>query len=104
METSRLAGIDVHKRMLAVVIADAVSVGEIHFEHGKFGAGDAELKRLREWLIQEGVREVVMESTAQYWKPVGQSLEDSFEMHLAQAHSNRAPKGASATLTMPSGW
>jgi transposase len=34
-----------------------------------------------------------MESTAQYWKPVWQALEPDFQLHLAQAHSNRAPRG-----------
>jgi transposase len=34
-----------------------------------------------------------MESTAQYWKPVWQQLEGQFELYLAQAHSNRAPRG-----------
>ena len=34
-----------------------------------------------------------MESTAQYWKPVWQELEERFKLHLAQAHSNKAPKG-----------
>jgi transposase len=36
----------------------------------------------------------VMESTAQYWKPIWLDLEPHFEkLHLAQAYSNRAPKG-----------
>jgi len=39
------------------------------------------------------VREAVMESTAQYWKPVWQQLEGQCELYLAQAHSNRAPRG-----------
>ena len=35
-----------------------------------------------------------MESTAQYWKSVWLDLEPHFgKLHLAQAHSNRAPKG-----------
>jgi transposase len=35
-----------------------------------------------------------MESTAQYWRPVWLDLERHFaKLHLAQAHSNRAPKG-----------
>jgi len=35
-----------------------------------------------------------MESTAQYWKPVWLDLERHVpQLHLAQAHSNRAPKG-----------
>jgi hypothetical protein len=50
MESSyRVAGIDVHKKMLAVVITDAAEVGEVgefRFERRKFGAGDAELRAL----------------------------------------------------------
>jgi transposase len=34
-----------------------------------------------------------MESTAQYWKPVWQQLEGQCELYLAQAYSNRAPRG-----------
>jgi transposase len=34
-----------------------------------------------------------MESTAQYWKPVWLALEPHFQLHLAQAQSNRAPGG-----------
>ena len=35
-----------------------------------------------------------MESTAQYWKPIWLELEPHFgRLHLAQAHSNRAPRG-----------
>ena len=34
-----------------------------------------------------------MESTAQYWKPVWLGLEPHFQLCLAQAWSNRAPKG-----------
>jgi len=49
------------------------------------------------WLKEQNVREVVMESTAQYWKPVWLDLEPHFEkLHLAQAHSNGAPKGRKA--------
>jgi transposase len=88
-----VAGIDVHKKMLAVVITDAGRVGEFRFQRRKFGAGDAELRVLAEWLREAGVKEAVMESTAQYWKPVWQALEGEMKLHLAQAQSNRAPKG-----------
>src|SRR5947209_19955339 len=89
METTqtsyKLAGIDVHKRMLAVVIADAAREGEFQFLRRKFGATESELRQLSEWLAQEGVQEVVMESTAQSWKPVWQQLEGQVELHLSQA-------------------
>ena len=89
----KVAGIDVHKKMLAVVVANVAEIGEYRFERRKFGNGDAALKALDDWLSAEGVAEVVMESTAQYWKPVWQRLEGSRKLHLAQAQSNRAPKG-----------
>src|SRR5687767_15687808 len=45
------------------------------------------------WLAERNVREVVMESTALYWRPVWQELEGQCRLFLAQAHSNRAPRG-----------
>jgi transposase len=94
METTyKIAGIDVHKSMLAVVIADVASEGEFQFQRRKFGTTDSELHQLSQWLAEEQVREAVMESTAQYWKPIWQHLEGQYALHLAQAHSNRAPRG-----------
>jgi hypothetical protein len=40
----RIAGIDVHKRMLAVVVADAEQEGEVQFEKRKFGTMPGELE------------------------------------------------------------
>jgi transposase len=89
----KVAGIDVHKSMLAVVVADAGREGEFCFDRRKFGTTESELHQLSIWLASERVREVVMESTAQYWKPVWQQLEGRCKLYLAQAHSNRAPRG-----------
>ena len=96
----RIAAIDIHKRVLMVVIATVAdqvkdATGEaIEFECRRFGTGAMERKQLVRWLQEGGVQEVVMESTAQYWKPVWLELEPHFaKLHLAQAHSNRAPKG-----------
>jgi hypothetical protein len=56
MEVYKVAGIGVHKSMLAVVIADAAEIGEFRFERRKFGAGTAELKQLEEWFDEQVVR------------------------------------------------
>ena len=85
--------------MLAVVIADAAEIGEFRFERRKFGAGAADLRSLLDWMVVNGVREAVMESTAQYWKPVWQALEAEVKLYLAQAHSNEAPKGRKRDYT-----
>jgi transposase len=82
---------DVHKRVLMVVAVEQAS-GEIVAKR-RFGTTTAELEHVKAWLRQHGVEELVMESTAQYWKPVWLALEDHFGLHLAQAWSNRAPRG-----------
>lgn len=96
----RIAAIDIHKRVLMVVVATGAAevedpTGEaLTFECRRFGAGSAEREHLLAWLQERAVVEIVMESTAQYWKPVWLDLEPHFpKLHLAQAHSNRAPKG-----------
>ena len=66
----RIAAIDVHKRMLAVVVSDVEVDGEYDFERRQFGSTAAQLRQLADWLIAQQVEEVVMESTAQYWKPI----------------------------------
>jgi transposase len=87
-----VAGIDVHKKVLMVAVADAAQP-DLEFACRRFGTTASELQHLAAWLAQHAVAAVVMESTAQYWKPVWFALEPHFELDLAQAHSNRAPRG-----------
>lgn len=104
----RIAGIDVHKKMLAVVVSDVEVEGEYEFERRRYGSNPEHLRLLAEWLIEQQVEEVAMESTAQYWKPVWGALErywkpicqkrdgagpTSGKLHLAQAQSNRGRRG-----------
>ncbi len=105
---NRIAGIDVHKKMLAVVVADVEIDGAYQFERRTVGTSPAQLRSLAEWLADREVEEVVMESTAQYWRPVWEALERSWQprrrrredagpmsgtLHLAQAQSNRGASG-----------
>ncbi|HKD91948.1 MAG TPA: IS110 family transposase [Terriglobales bacterium] len=88
----RIAGIDVHKKMLAVVVADAANP-EAVLSARAWGTCRAELEALGDWLTEQSVKQVVMESTAQYWRPVWMALEGRYQLHLAQAQSNRGPRG-----------
>jgi len=92
-----IAGIDVHKKLLVVVIADEAKP-DVPLQSRRFGTGSAELHHLSAWLSQYGVVEAVMESTAQYWKPVWMELESHLRLHLAQAQSNKAPHGRKSDL------
>jgi len=87
-----IAGIDVHKKLLVVVVTGADHAQNI-VSSRRFGTGHAALGELRDWLLSLEVKEAVMESTAQYWKPVWLELEPYLKLHLAQAQSNRAPGG-----------
>jgi transposase len=108
MMAYRVAAVDVHKKMLAVVVTDVAGDGQYEFERRKFGATPDQLQLLAEWLIEREVEETVMESTAQYWKPVWGALERYWKperqkregaatmsgaLHLCQAKSNRGPRG-----------
>ena len=104
----RIAGIDVHKKKLAVVVVDVEVDDEYQFERRWFGSNPEQLQRLAEWFVEQRVEEVVMESTAQYWKPLWSALERYWKpscqnregagkmsgtLHLAQALSNRGRRG-----------
>jgi transposase len=88
----RVAGIDVHKKVLMVVVIDSRDEG-FGVQRKRFSSLSSDLRLLCQWLGEQGVEEAVMESTAQYWKPVWYELEQHMRLHLAQAFSNKAPKG-----------
>ena len=88
----KMAGIDVHKKVLMVVVVDTNTPEEKPVRR-RFATLPSELQRFRIWLEEQGVEEAVMESTAQYWRSVWFELEPHLRLHLAQAFSNRAPRG-----------
>ena len=116
----RIAGIDVHKKMLAVVVADVEVDGDFHFERQKVGTTPADMRGLADWLVEQEVEEVVMESTAQYWRPVWETLEQHWRPRRRGARRGTAagghapsrpsaieswtPAAASRTSRMRSGW
>jgi transposase len=86
------AGIDVHKKVLMVVVMDA-STPDCQPERRRFATMPSDLRRLSSWLREQEVKEAVMESTAQYWRSVWLELEPYMRLQLAQAFSKRAPRG-----------
>jgi transposase len=89
-------------------VADVEVDEEFQFERRWYGSNPEQLQKLAEWLIEQQVEEAVMESTAQYWKPLWSALERYWKpncqnregagkmsgtLHLAQALSNRGRRG-----------
>ena len=57
----RIAGIDVHKKMLAVVCADVEEMrNQYQFERKRFASNPEQLRMLAQWLIEQEVVEVVI--------------------------------------------
>ena len=115
----RIAGIDVHKKMLAVVVADVEIDGDFHFDRQKVGTTPADLRGLADWLIEQDVEEVVMESTAQdggrcgkRWNSIGAPnavralLRRGSQARSISPKRNRIadPGAARGTSRMRSGW
>ena len=48
----RIAGIDVHKKMLAVVVSDVEIESEYQFERRMFGSNPEQLRSLAAWLAR----------------------------------------------------
>ncbi len=71
----RCAGLDVHKKKIVVTVL--VGPREADKETRTFGTVTQELRRLRDWLIDQRCSHVAMESTGSYWKPVVNLLEES---------------------------
>src|SRR5688572_32344594 len=64
------AGLDVHKDNVVACVRHQPSHGRARSEVRTFSTLTAGLLALADWLNQEGVTHVAMESTGVYWKPV----------------------------------
>jgi transposase len=85
----RCSGLDVHKK---TVVACVTVPGRK--EVRTFGTVTAELLRLGDWLQEEGVTTVAMESTGVYWKPVFNVLETTgLEVLVVNAQHIKAVPG-----------
>lgn len=84
------AGIDVHKASVTVCVSTGGGEGQLREYQTTTGA----LRELKQWLQQNSVTHVVMESTGVYWQPVWQILEDGgYQLLLANARQVRNMPG-----------
>ena len=89
----RCAGIDVHKRTAVVCLVTPGERGRPLRQTRTFGTTTAELLALSDWLGAHGCTHVALESTGEYWKPVHNLLEGSFEVWLLNARHVKAVPG-----------
>lgn len=81
----RVAGLDVHKKTVVATRMRVTGDDHIEWETKTFGTTTPELLELLDWLYGWELTHVAMESTGDYWQPVFNILEDSFEVWLVNA-------------------
>lgn len=91
----RVAGLDVSKGDVKVCVRGPVSQGSRRYrdEVRTFSTMTRSVLLLSDWLAEEGVELVVMEATADYWKPVFYLLEEQFEVWLVNARDIKRVPG-----------
>jgi transposase len=89
----RCAGIDIGKRFLVCCVMTGAAHEEPRSETRRFDTTVPGLKRLRNWLNEERVTDVVMESTGSYWIPVFNLLEGHVTIVLANPEEVKNRKG-----------
>jgi transposase len=87
-----VAGLDVHKQTVVACVR-RLNGGQVSKRVKTFGTMTRDLLELGDWLSQQGVTHVAMESTGVYWKPVFHLLEGRFtEILLVNAqHIKNVP-------------
>ncbi len=82
----RCCGLDVGKDEVVCCVRAPNGSGGRRQEIRTYSTFTVHLEELANWLTEEGVTEVVMEATGQYWKPIWYVLEErGFELMLVNA-------------------
>jgi transposase len=88
----RVGGLDVHKKTVVATRMQFVTEEEVEQETKTFGTTTPDLLKLHDWLQEWDLTHVAMESTGDYWKPVYNILEDTFETWVVNArHVKNVP-------------
>ena len=87
----RPGALDVHKASVTACVR-VWEERELTEHMAEFRTTVQDLLALRDWLEALGVKQVAMEATGVYWRPVWAVLEDRFELMLVNArHVKRSP-------------
>ena len=86
------AGLDVHKQIVVACVRKS-NGGKVRQEVRTFRTETNALVEMTDWLTDEGVTHVAMESTGVYWKPIWNILEGVVELTLVNAEHIKAVPG-----------
>lgn len=89
----RCAGLDVHKKSVMACLITSTPNGGCRKERQTFSTMTSDLVRLRDWLKAQQCRQVAMESTGVFWKPIFNILEGHMEVMVVNAQHIKAVPG-----------
>ena len=96
-------GIDVHKKILVATIATTNERKVTTYQTKQFSTFTNDIKKLKQWLIDNNCKDVCMESTGKYWIPIFNILEDSCNVTITHPKYVKAINGKK-TDTKDSVW
>jgi transposase len=82
----RCCGLDIHKKTIVACVIVPGSKAKPRKTIRSFGTMTDDLLELGDWLVEQQVTHVAMESTGSYWKPIWNMLEERFVLVLVNAH------------------
>jgi transposase len=89
---TNVAGLDVHSRSIQICLRRVQANGRIRQQVRSFNTVTRDILALADWLTDEQVTHVAMESTGVYWKPIYNLLEGRFTLLLVNAkHVKNVP-------------
>lgn len=89
----RCCGLDIHKKLIVACSIVPGREGQPRKQVRTFGSMSDDLEKLSNWLTEQAISHVAMESTGSFWKPVFNVLEDRFELLLINAQHLKAVPG-----------
>lgn len=90
---ARCAGLDVHTKTVVVCVMLTELTGEVRKQVRTFATTTQSALALADWLTNQQVTHVAMESTGIYWRPIFNLLEGAFSVVLVNAQHRKAVPG-----------
>lgn len=94
-----VAGLDVHQKTVVACLRKIQPQGDVVEEVRTFGTMTRDLLKMSDWLVQEGVTHVALESTGVLWKPIWNILDGQFQLLLVNPRSLKRVPGRKSDVS-----
>ena len=99
-ELDKGGGLDIHKKSVAAAIAS--EDGSIL--EAEFGMTIEQIYHLKKWLLENGCKRVLVESTASYWYRIDQVMRDEITVIVVNPRDIKSPSSKRRIRLMLASW